>query len=278
MLLWSTVATGFKLGLAVMSVAQLLWLGTLISWTVFALYAAVRGEFRPNKTLLWQSGLLGLINPVLYYLVLFAAYDRLPAHIAQPLNYTWAITLTILAIPMLGQQLNLRMAAGIVISYLGVVVLLNSSGADSQTPLSYTGITLALGSTVLWAAYWLLNTRWQHPPGAVMFYSFTTGLLVLTVIVLSTDTLPTFNLQNLIYGAWVGAIEMGVTFILWQSALRLTTHVGRISQLIFLSPFVSLFIISQVLQEDIGPMAIMGLLIIVAGIVLNQQKSEKLVA
>ena len=34
-LLWSTVATGFKLGLEQLAVEQLLWLGSLISWLVF---------------------------------------------------------------------------------------------------------------------------------------------------------------------------------------------------------------------------------------------------
>ena len=38
-LLWSTVATGFKLGLERLAVEQLLWLGSLISWLVFLAYA-----------------------------------------------------------------------------------------------------------------------------------------------------------------------------------------------------------------------------------------------
>ena len=32
--------------------------------------------------------LMGLINPLIYYLVLFQAYKLLPASEAQPLNYT----------------------------------------------------------------------------------------------------------------------------------------------------------------------------------------------
>ena len=55
--------------------------------------------------------LLGLINPTAYYLILFAAYDRLPAHIAQPINYT-CITLALLAVPLLGQRLGKRTLAG----------------------------------------------------------------------------------------------------------------------------------------------------------------------
>ena len=158
-LLWSTVATGFKLGLAVMTVTQLLWLGTAISWAIFLVYAAATSQLRPSKPLVWQSIVLGSINPAAYYLILFAAYDRLPAHIAQPLNYTWAITLALLAIPILGQRLTRTMLAGIIISYVGVLILLSSANTSDASQLSWVGVALALGSTLLWASYWLLNSE-----------------------------------------------------------------------------------------------------------------------
>ena len=63
-----------------------------------------------------------LLNPVLYYLVLFEAYDRLPAQIAQPLNYTWAITLALLAVPLLGQRLSGRDMLAVLLGYGGVVI------------------------------------------------------------------------------------------------------------------------------------------------------------
>ena len=45
-----------------------------------------------------------------------------PAHIAQPLNYTWAITLALLAVPLLKQPLTRRMLAGILVS-VGVSIV-----------------------------------------------------------------------------------------------------------------------------------------------------------
>ena len=101
-LLWSTVATGFKLGLEIMTTTQLLMLGTWISWMVFALAAMTSGDLNITRGDRLRVLALGSITPCLYYWILFAAYDRLPAHVAQPLNYTWAVTLAILAIPLLG--------------------------------------------------------------------------------------------------------------------------------------------------------------------------------
>ncbi len=269
-LLWSTVATGFKLGLTLMSPLQLLTLGSALSWCVFALYALRRQAFRLNGRDAALAAALGLLNPTAYYLVLFSAYERLPAHIAQPLNYTWAITLALLAVPVLKQSLSRQAMAGILVSYAGVLLLL-SGGARQSGGLDLSGVILALGSTLLWAVYWLLNTRSTAAPAALMFWSFTAAMPILLTACLLGPGLPVLNGASLLYGAWVGCVEMGVTFILWQQALRLTRRAAAMSQLIFLSPFISLVFIFTVLGEQISWQAVAGLLVIVAGISLTRR-------
>ena len=55
----------------------------------------------------WQRSILtALMNPCLYYLILFAAYERLPAQIAQPINYSWSIVLVFLSAMVLGQKVT----------------------------------------------------------------------------------------------------------------------------------------------------------------------------
>ena len=272
--LWSTVATGFKLGLAVMALEQLLLLGSVFSWAVFFLYASATNAWRLEKQDRWLVVGLGVINPFAYYLILFAAYDRLPAHIAQPLNYTWAITLALLAVPILKQPLSKRTLAGIVLSYTGVVILLATADRSSSTPWDALGVVLALSSTLLWAGYWLLNTKSGSAPGAIMFWSFTLGTTLVAIVCVAGPGLPPLNSQTLSYGAWVGLVEMGVTFLFWQQALRRTNNVARIGQLIFLSPFISLLIIYFVLDEHITWGAVLALCVIVAGLRFTQPKSN----
>ena len=113
------------LGLMVLAPAQLLLIGACVSAAVFV-PAALKNGWPKRGLNLREGAIFALLNPVLYYLVLFEAYDRLPAQIAQPLNYTWAIVLALLAVPVLGQRLTLRMGLGIFIGYLGVVVLLTA--------------------------------------------------------------------------------------------------------------------------------------------------------
>jgi drug/metabolite transporter (DMT)-like permease len=267
-LMWSTVATGFKLGLAVMAPAQLLLIGACVSAAVFV-PAALRNGWPARHFNLREGLAFALLNPVLYYLVLFEAYDRLPAQIAQPLNYTWAIVLALLAIPVLGQRLTLRMGLGICIGYLGVVVLLSQGRFDALPALDWLGVALAIASTLIWAGYWLTNARSSTEPAALMATSFLLAIPILLAVCLLGPGLPALTGEVLLYGAWVGLVEMGVTFLLWQQALRLTRETARIGQLIFLSPFLSLLLIGSVLGETVHLTSWIGLGIIVAGLLVT---------
>lgn len=267
-LMWSTVATGFKLGLAVLAPAQLLLLGACVSAAVFV-PAAIRSGWPKHGLNLREGIVFALMNPVLYYLVLFEAYDRLPAQIAQPLNYTWAIMLALLAVPVLGQRLTPRMGLGIFIGYLGVVVLLSQGRFDALPEVDWLGVALALGSTLIWASYWLFNARSITAPAALMATSFLLAIPVLLIVCLLGPGLPALTGDALLYGAWVGLVEMGVTFLMWQQALRRTQHAGRIGQLIFLSPFLSLLLIGAVLGETVHLTSWFGLGIIVVGLLVT---------
>ena len=224
---------------------------------------------------LLEAAAFGIVNPALYYLVLFEAYDRLPAQLAQPLNYTWAITLAVLAVPLLKQRLTPRTLAGILVSYLGVLVLLSQGRLDRPPAVDWTGVALALGSTVLWAGYWLMNARSRTEPVSLMALSFLIATPLVAIACAMGPGLPPLDWNVAWFGAWVGLIEMGVTFLLWQRAMRLTFQAARIGQLIFLSPFISLMLISTVLDEAIHWTSVLGLGVIVAGVLLTRSAAPE---
>ncbi|WP_419616514.1 DMT family transporter, partial [Thiolapillus sp.] len=126
-LLWSTVASAFKISLRYLSPVQLLFWACLTSVCILGLVLLLQGKLKemlrmPPASLL-HLGLPGLLTPWLYYLVLFKAYELLPAQEAQPLNYSWAITLSLLAVPILGHKLRRKQLAAIALSYAGVIII-----------------------------------------------------------------------------------------------------------------------------------------------------------
>jgi len=273
-LLWSTVASAFKLSLRFLDPAQLVLYASLTSLIALIAVLGVQGKFgllfSCSLREYARSAALGFLNPFLYYAILFKAYDLLPAQEAQPLNYTWAIALALLSIPLLRQKLTWIDAAATVVSYSGVVVISTRGdlwGLHFSSPL---GVGLALGSTVIWALYWIFNTRDQRDPVAGLVLNFAFGLpFVLGFVLLFSDPIVA-DARGLLGALYVGLFEMGLTFVLWLSALKLSASAARIGNLIFLSPFLSLVFIHLLVGETIRMSTFVGLVFIMGGLCIQQ--------
>lgn len=274
-LLWSTVATAFKLSLQVMSPLQLLGWSGLFSTLVLAVAVSWKRQWGELVQQLRQRPgyylALGALNPFLYYLVLFRAYDVLPAQQAQALNYTWALTLALLAVPLLKQKLHRIDVIAMLLGYMGALVIATRGNLLALEFDSVPGVVLALGSTLIWALYWILNTRAEGSPAVTLLLCFLLGTPMVWGLMAWQDELIVPSLQGLLGAAYVGLFEMGVTFLLWLGAMRSATHVSRISNLIFLSPFLSLVFIRLFLNEPIVPATFIGLALIVGAVVLQQK-------
>lgn len=273
-LMWSTVATAFKLTLRHLSPVSLLFWSACASTLVLAGLLTARGGWRELRRTprgeLARAACLGALNPCLYYLMLFAAYDRLPAQVAQPLNYTWALTLTWLAIPLLGHRLRVRDLLAGLVCYAGVVVIVTGGRFGDFRYADPVGVALALGSTVVWALYWLGNARGARDPVAMLLVNFAAGTPLVLVIALVRGDLACDG-PGLLGAAYVGAVEMGVTYVLWLQALRSAANTSRVANLIFLSPFLSLLFIQFVLHEPVRAATPLGLVLIVGGLLWQRR-------
>jgi len=272
--LWSTVATAFKIALSYYTPLQLVFVAVLTS--IIALVGIL--AWQKKLSLLKQQFLrrpmfylvTGLINPFLYYVVLFKAYSLQPAQQALSLNYTWAVLLPLLAAPLLKQHLRKSDIAAALIAYTGVFIIATGgdiSGFSFDSPL---GIGLALTSTLLWCLYWIVNTKDQGDPVVSLLLSFLIGLPFIAVTLVLTDTLPSFSLKAIFAGMYVGLFEMGITFVLWLMALKTATRTANISTMVFLSPVMSIGFIAWILQETIAMATYLGLAFILSGMMLQQ--------
>lgn len=269
--LWSTVATAFKVALGYMSPLELMWLASLVSWALIGalvMRQRLAGEAlrRGWRTAAWA----GLMNPVAYYLLLFGAYDRLPGQEAMALNYTWALAMAFLAVPLLGQRLTrIDVLAGLV-AYAGVWVIATRGAVLDVAFADPLGVGMALASTLIWALYWLLNARDHRPPLVAQWQNFSVGVPVLTALLLAGPGLQWHGWPGLGAGVYVGLFEMGVAFVLWQLAVHRVSRTAKVSNLIFLSPPVSLLLLFLVVGEPILPSTLIGLVLILGGLALQQ--------
>jgi drug/metabolite transporter (DMT)-like permease len=279
-LFWSTMSSAFKITLRYIPFDQLLLWSSLfgfIALLVINQLSVHRLQFNDfNKHALLSSALMAFFNPFLYYLILFKAYELLEAQIAGTLNYTWPIALVLLSIPFLKQKISGFSILAIFISFLGII-LISSKGQLTDFKLTDPlGVSLAVGSAFVWAIYWILNMKDHREDTGKIMLNLIFGFLYIFIYLLITGVklmIPgVYAFMGIIY---IGMFEMSITFVIWLRALNFSTDTAKVSNLIYLSPFLALFIINLTVGEKIHTSTVIGLGFIIAGIILQQIMGRK---
>ena len=277
-LFWATSASAFKICLSPerlnVPVLILLFGASLVSSVVLFVHLVLSGKARLLKSLsredLIRSAFLGFLNPFLYYTILFKAYSILPAQEAQPLNFVWPLTLVVLSIPILKQKIKRRDILAIGICFFGVLVISTKGHILSFRLTDPLGVVLATGSSIPWALYWIYNVKNKRDEVLSLFLNFTWASVYVFILLLITGKLQVVSFKGVLGVTYVGLFEMGITFLIWLKALKLSKTTAHIAGLIYLVPFLSLIVIHFVLGETILPSTIAGAVLIIAGIILQR--------
>lgn len=281
-LLWSTVASAFKLSLRYLDNVELLVISDAFSTIILAIiliFSRVFVQvFRCSRKEYVRSFFLGILNPFLYYLILFRAYQLLPAQEAQPLNYTWAITLALLSIPLLGQRIVKADFVGLLLGYSGVLIISTRGHITGFHISEPAGVALALGSTLIWALYWIFSTSDSRQPILCLFMSFAFSIPPAVLYYGFFHPLRIPAMSGIMGAAYVGAFEMSITYLLWLLALRYSENTAKVAGLIFASPFLSLVFIHYLVGEPIRRSTIAGLVLITAGVLFQKYGSRVLLS
>jgi len=277
-LFWSTSASAFKICLSPerlnVPVLPLLFGASVVSSAALFVHLLLSGKAGLLKTLskrdLARSAFLGSLSPFLYYTVLFKAYSILPAQQAQPLNFVWPLTLVLLSAPILTQRIKRRDIVAILISFCGVLIISTEGRILSFRLTEPLGVALATGSSIPWALYWIYNVKDKRDDVLRLFLNFTCASVYVFVLLLLVGEFKLPSFKGALGISYVGLFEMGITFLIWLKALKLSKSTANVASLIYLVPFLSFIVIYLVLGEKILPSTIVGAVFIVGGIVLQK--------
>jgi drug/metabolite transporter (DMT)-like permease len=132
-------------------------------------------------------------------------------------------------------------------------------------------------STVIWSLFWLFNTKNKNDPLVSIFLIFLFSMPFILLVVYFTNSFATPSIEGLMGSIYIGLFEMGISVVLWQSALKISTTVSRVASLVFITPFLSLVVLYIVLGEKILASTFFGLILICAGLILQKYFTNKLI-
>lgn len=278
-ILWGTIPTAFKIALQELSIVTMLGITTLVSLGVLLTIVAASGKIRllkemSGREIMW-SALLGLVNPVAYYLILLAAYSRLPGQVAQPINMIWPIVLVFFSIPLLHQRIPSRSFIALAVSLAGVYIISSQGSPLHPGRSDSTGVLLALASSILWALYFVLNARNRRDEAVKLTASFFFGAIYMIIIMsFSGSFSEAVSLRGAAASIYCGFFEMGITFWMWLRAMQLAETTDRISNLVYFAPVISIILLHFIIAEPVYYTTLIGLLLITASVFFQNRTGK----
>ena len=250
MLFWSTIFSVIALGALVISQRKV---ATLSSYLL-----------RDFMRLSW----LGFLGAFLYYILLYGAFARTSAAEGFILAYTWPILISLLAVPFLGERLTSGRFLAVATSFGGVVVIVTRGRLLELNVTSLPGNLLALCGALVFAFFSVQGKRVTHDLTIAAFIYFVTALICAAVAFgfVGVSPLPSAPVWGwLLYN---GLLVNGISYLFWFKALE-HGDTFIVSNLLYLTPALSLLFVRLLLDEPIHASAVLGLLLIVGGILLQ---------
>jgi len=276
--LWASIAGVTKLLLQGLDSLQILFISTgfasltLLLINVFSKKLHIIKQYKIKDYL--KIVLTGFIGIFCYSFFLFTALFYLPAQEAFIINYLWPIMIVIFAIIILKEKLTIKKVIAMALSFIGIIIVVtkgNISSIDLSNPL---GIALAISAAVCYGLFSVLVKKHKYDETVSMMLYHITGFLIAFVAVKSFSNIPDLNVFQTLGLAWLGGLTSGIGYVTWAIALK-SGDTAKIANLAFITPFLSLIYIYVILGEKISIYSFVGLVIIVAGILIQSRNKEK---
>lgn len=276
-LIWSTLATVSKLMLNTLNSYQVLMFSAFFASIALLVITIINGKIKALRCYRIKDYLItlliGLPGTFLYYVFMYAGTAKMAASQAYIINYLWPVMSVVFACIILKEALTVRKCIAFVLSFLGV---LTAAGGDIFAFQSETliGVGLCILAAVSYGAFTALNRKWNYDDQiTIMISFFVTFVLSAIVNILMGEKLDIVLGQWLGF-AWNGIFVMAIATVTWALSLK-HGDTAKISNLAYVTPFLSLVWTFFILHEPIKPLSIIGLAMIVLGILIQLKRPKK---
>jgi len=273
---WSTIATISKILLGSLNSFQVLNISAIFGALFLLIVNIVTGNIKNLKTFKLKdyitTALIGLTGTCFYNIFYYGGTSRMLASQAFIVNYLWPIMSVVFACIILKEKMTLRKIIAIAMSFLGVVIVTGGDilKLDQNTIIGAGSCILGAMSYGMFTA---LNQKYNYDKRLAMMIAYFATFILTTAINVARGDMFVPDIGQTLGLMWNGAFVMAVGSTCWAIALE-SGKTAKISNLAYITPFLSLLWTFFVLGEPIKLTSIAGLIVIILGIFI-QLKDKK---
>ncbi|MCX7797040.1 MAG: DMT family transporter [Melioribacter sp.] len=196
-------------------------------------------------------------------------------------NTGWIIGITPIFMTILGsiffkEKVNYFQLSGIIIAFLGLLLLISKGNITSINFISHKGDFLILASAFTWSVYSLVNKKISihYPPLMTIFYLFLMMSIILFPFTINPENindLLQINIFDWLALIFLGFFCSGIAYVLWADAMS-KMHSSKVGAFLYIEPFVTVFAAFIFLKEEITFFTMLGGIVIVIGVIIVNRK------
>ena len=213
---------------------------------------------------------LGVIGIFLYDLFFYLGINAMQASQAFIINYLWPIMTVLFACIILKEKFTIRKIIAIIISFIGVIIVSSNGNLLSIEKSSLMGTIYCLLAALLYGLFSALNKKQNYNKYTSMMLFYFNSTIISLIYVIATKRFFVPELSQTLGLLWIGIFTSAVAYTSWALALA-KGDTARISNIAYLTPFISLVWTGIVLKEKISFYSVLGLVIIVLGIFIQMK-------
>lgn len=281
-LVWGSTYLAIRIGVREIPPFLMAGLRFTVAGAVMWAWMRVTGTPSPSLREWRDASVLGTLMFLIDYACLFWAEQRVPSGIAAVILAMIPVCITLLEITFLRtQRLTFRLAIGLGLGIVGVVVLMNPSASLGEAPLDHRGVIALLVSCCGWSVGTIVTKRLTLPtskPMSAAAQMLSGGVQLLALAVLSGE-FTHFRAQDISSGAWLSLVYLIIagsiisyTAYVWLLHYESPTKVGTYA---YVNPVVAVILGATIGGESMGRRTILGtalILISVAAITTIKKK------
>ena len=278
-LLWSTTATISKILLDSLNSIQILLISSFCAFITLLIINISQGKIKQLKKYKLKNYIelffIGILGTFLYDLLFYLGIDRLKASQAFIINYLWPIMIILFACIILKEKLTFRKIISVVISFIGVIFVASDGNIFYIGKNNLIGALFCVLAAISYGLFSVLNKQKNYDKFlSMMIFCFNSFILSLIYILLTKEWyIP--NINQFIGLFWIGSFTVAIALTTWALALE-KGDTAKISNIAYITPFLSIIWSSIILKEKISIYSIIGLLIIILGIFIQMQKDNEI--
>ena len=260
-LCWASLPAATGSGLTHLSTEELMF----FSFTSAAIFLYLQGVYLKRIFTVYIPGpkgsLLGIWGIFIYHYVYYMALSHAPLVEGAILATTWSFWVVVFSSVVLFKRIKLSIICTALLGMFGAGLVIASGQKIDLTPEYTLGYILALSCGLIWASFSLalsrINLKGEPMTASTIFAAILSALLYLASM---PHSMP--SLQSLLAAIYLGCVPLGLSFFLWNRAVR-GGNMVIIGFLSYFTPPLAVLLVAIIHGKTVSVQVLLGMLIII---------------